>query len=335
MRAVDYTRSALASQQCRSTRAVVLDRDATMVSGDPSLRYTVSDRASASQALTADNCPKLEELEGCFQEAVRAELDYDCQTELANLVVCLTKIKSEGRDDLLPHVELALSAISNSSRNIVFAQHIMWHIESSLGTSTAVRPIRWLRNNSPPANVMLGLLCHFALSALLALLILAMTNMYLELSRAYLEWSGAAIIPEGVYQPAPRSSLAGWLTSPVASTLLIVVLSAISGSIISIMARINAFTTAITVRPLVLFLTGLLKPVIGIGSAVFIYAVLNTGFIPLEIPADKTIAAWAAIAFVAGFSERLAPDVVGKLAGMRGGSDSSGQHSEASIRHPA
>jgi hypothetical protein len=316
--------------------AAARDRDVTMVSVDPFLSDAAGDRNLARSPLTTDNCPRLKELEARFQEAARSGLDYGCQIELANLMVCLTNIQSEGRTDLLPQVELALAALSNSSRNIIVAQRVIWHLESSRGTAPRIRAVRWLRTNSPPANVMLGLLCHFLLGALFVLITLSLVTVYLGLSSAYLEWSGAAMLPADASQLASRpSASSGELMSPVVSTLLVVVLSAMSGSIVSVMARINAFTTAVTVSPFVLFLTGLLKPGIGIASAIFMYAVLNTGFIPLQIPPDKTIAAWAAIAFVVGFSERLAPDVVGKSAATRGAAEESGQHSEASAHLPA
>jgi hypothetical protein len=59
-----------------------------------------------------------------------------------------------------------------------------------------------------------------------------------------------------------------------------------------------------------LFFTGFFKPIIGTAFALFVFATLKAGLIPLAI--DESVEGlyfFAALAFVSGFSERFAKDI--------------------------
>ncbi len=89
--------------------------------------------------------------------------------------------------------------------------------------------------------------------------------------------------------------------------LLLVIVGGALGSVISILTRIRDF---ILVPERSTFWTGAFRPLIGIGSALFLYTVLKAGLVPTSVEASKENAFFAAMAFTAGFSERLARDVV-------------------------
>jgi len=64
--------------------------------------------------------------------------------------------------------------------------------------------------------------------------------------------------------------------------------------------------------PLLLFYTGLLKPFIGIVAGLFAYAAASTGLVTIQVPgqAASPQVFYMAIAFLAGFSERFAKDLI-------------------------
>jgi hypothetical protein len=84
------------------------------------------------------------------------------------------------------------------------------------------------------------------------------------------------------------------------------------GSIVSIMVRLHQFSTIHTPDPAILFFTGLFKPIVGTAFALFIFAILSSGLLPVTIQPEKAHYFFAALSFVAGFSERFAQDVVSK-----------------------
>jgi hypothetical protein len=59
-----------------------------------------------------------------------------------------------------------------------------------------------------------------------------------------------------------------------------------------------------------MYLVGFTRPILGILFAVFVFAVISAGLLPLLVEEPSFF--WAAVAFVAGFSERLAPDVASR-----------------------
>ena len=67
--------------------------------------------------------------------------------------------------------------------------------------------------------------------------------------------------------------------------------------------------------PLQLFYTGLLKPLVGIVAGLFAYAVFSTGLITVHLPGDAApLVFYAALAFLAGFSERFLKDLTSDAA---------------------
>lgn len=86
------------------------------------------------------------------------------------------------------------------------------------------------------------------------------------------------------------------------------------GAIVSIMMRIKGLQDDLgsygsNVDPWPFFFFGLFKPLVGAVFALFAFAAIRSGIIPISVPDDE---GWlfVALAFIAGFSERFAGDVV-------------------------
>ena len=84
------------------------------------------------------------------------------------------------------------------------------------------------------------------------------------------------------------------------------------GSIISIMVRIQDFSSMRNVHPSILFFIGFFKPMIGMAFALFLFAAINSGIIPVTVDPESEVFFFAALSFVAGFSERFVRDMIEK-----------------------
>jgi hypothetical protein len=100
-----------------------------------------------------------------------------------------------------------------------------------------------------------------------------------------------------------------------AQLLVLVAFAGALGSMVSVMRRIRDFTRFNSGSPLVMFLIGLFKPVIGVGFALFTFMVLKSNLISYTPAAGSESYFFAAVGFLAGFSEKLAPDIMDKAEG--------------------
>lgn len=98
------------------------------------------------------------------------------------------------------------------------------------------------------------------------------------------------------------------------SMLIGVALAGALGSIVSIMVRLHDFVSVNVKHRAVVFFTGFFKPIVGMSFAMFVFACLNAGILPLAIKVDTTAAGYffLALGFVSGFSERFAQDVASR-----------------------
>ncbi len=97
------------------------------------------------------------------------------------------------------------------------------------------------------------------------------------------------------------------------------------GGATSLLARLNELAAlsrwSSEGDPRQLFYTGLLKPVVGIVAGLFAYAAFSGGLITVHVPGQDAspVVFYAALAFLAGFSERFAHDLTDSAGNLRGG----------------
>lgn len=94
-----------------------------------------------------------------------------------------------------------------------------------------------------------------------------------------------------------------------------VVIAGALGSTVSMMGRIQDIDPLRLSDRWLPFLMGLFRPIIGIAFALFAAACIQSELITFAVNDDKRIFFVLAVAFVAGFSERLAPDLIDKVEG--------------------
>jgi len=83
------------------------------------------------------------------------------------------------------------------------------------------------------------------------------------------------------------------------------------GSIVSILTRIQSFAVLAGTDRRLLWMIGAMRPVIGIAFALFIFAVLQGQLLPFNFPeGPQANFEFVALAFIAGFSERLSRGVM-------------------------
>lgn len=96
--------------------------------------------------------------------------------------------------------------------------------------------------------------------------------------------------------------------------IVLVVSSGTLGSAISILIRINDFEKQDATDPIVPIFTGAFKPIIGSSFGLLVYAMFSSGIISVQIVPPTTARGaeffFCSLAFVVGFSERLAKDVI-------------------------
>jgi len=97
--------------------------------------------------------------------------------------------------------------------------------------------------------------------------------------------------------------------------IMTVILAGGLGSVVSILVRLQDFSQMNNTS--VLFFTGCVRPLIGIGFAIFIYGLLESRMLPVNYMDCKSkYFAYLSISFLAGFSERLGTSIASKSEGM-------------------
>lgn len=97
--------------------------------------------------------------------------------------------------------------------------------------------------------------------------------------------------------------------------LVLVGIAGSLGSIVSILTRIKEYENEKYTDSILPILIGAFKPLIGGVFGIFLFTLLSSGFLPLQIKNDNSrpIDEWYtlfALAFIAGFSERLVKDII-------------------------
>jgi hypothetical protein len=166
------------------------------------------------------------------------------------------------------------------------------HITGDL--AARLRPLSGL----PALHVMFGLMLFFA-----ALLVADLILSY------FWQKAGWSINAAAQYPGFYIFNVSPWLIIAVGTAGGL-------GSIVSILTRIQSFTTLAGTDRRLLWMIGAMRPVIGIAFGLFMFAVLQAQILPFSFPeGPQSNFQFLAMAFVAGFSERWSRGVVSSVEG--------------------
>lgn len=248
-------------------------------SGGGPVAITVRTAGAAHEEAAAQAQARADRLIRQIQKGLQSGLDPRIQKEAAALISLISDVVSQEFNEYFPELEIAATALLCERPNLILAQRLRKSVRRR--TSLLLRPLLFLRTGHPAIQVLLGLA----------------TNLYLALPFALALLSSAV---NTIYIPGESKS-----------TYMLVGIAGAIGSIVSILVRIQDFDDQKAEHRSILFFTGFFKPMIGIASALFALMVLKAGLMPIRLPATEAqIFFFVALAFVAGFSERLAGDLV-------------------------
>jgi hypothetical protein len=224
-----------------------------------------------------------ERLIGRLRLGIHPGMEPAVQKEAAALIALITDLVAQEFNEFFCEIDLAITALLSDPPNLTLASRIRTHVRRR--TNLFLRPLLFLRSGHPAIQVILGLGTILYLAIPLAVFLLP-------------QWlrGGASGIPDHLQ-----------------NTLLWVGVAGAIGSVVSILVRIRDFDNQQAEHRSILFFTGFFKPVVGVASALFVVSLFEAGIITLQLagPTHEQFF-YVALAFVAGFSERLAEDLVSK-----------------------
>lgn len=235
------------------------------------------------------------------QLATRDDISRDAQSELACTIRLIGDLSTTDKPwirknlQLLGSIDTALKATLKAEPQIEYARrtrkYVHRRVHPVFGAGLWESLTRSMKT-SPAAVVVVGLVVTFLLLTFVPLL-----SRGLDLS----------------------SLTIGTFLNINPSVILLIGIVGALGSIASIMLRIrdSDFETykSTSSDPWPWLFFGLFKPIIGALFALFIFAVIRSGLLPVEVP-DAT-EGWfvVAVSFIAGFSERFAPNILSSAEG--------------------
>lgn len=233
------------------------------------------------------------------QLANRSDISDQAQKELACAIRLIGDISTTDKPwirknlQLLGSIDTALKAILKENPQIEYARRTRKYVHRRVHPVIGAGlwdSLKRSMKTSPAAVVVVGLAVTFILLTLVPLL-----------SRAGSEGLDLSALTIGQFLKINPSVI-----------LLIGIVGAL-GSIASIMLRIRdsdfeSYKTSSDPWPWLFF--GLFKPIVGALFALFIFAVVKSNLLPIEIPDDTEGWFIVALSFIAGFSERFAPNIL-------------------------
>jgi hypothetical protein len=217
-----------------------------------------------------------------LRQRLTQPLDKAVQEELGRLLVLREKAAPVLGATAMQTLDLGLMALMSEKPNLPFVRTIRRRIASSLADQVyPLRPLALLRSSSPATQVVLGL----------ALLL-------------FLSQSASAFVHMVL---TSESTLLFGL--PVRTMLLVGLCGAV-GSAVSILTRLATFEKMQGASRTSMMMLGFFKPIIGVYSALFCFALMKSGLLPLQASSPEAEQyLHMAVCFLVGFSERLAQDM--------------------------
>jgi hypothetical protein len=230
------------------------------------------------------------ELATRVQQALGGAVPEELQRELAALVMLIPDTVDRLDSEQLQMLRSAVRALLGEKPNYTYARELKGLLQRSVSDKKSPLRLSLWQKESPAILVVLGLGLFAYFAAPLALFVMP----------RMLRWGG-------------RTSV---LSMMIEDLVLITIVGAL-GSVTSIMVRIQDFdteTARYANKPGILVLYGFFKPLIGMFFALFCFALLNAGLLPaVVLPEGKQTYFFITIAFLAGFSERFARDLLSQV----------------------
>jgi hypothetical protein len=226
------------------------------------------------------------ELAARVDQALSGEVAKELQLELAALVTLIPSTLEHLDPERLQLLRSAVRALLGKKPNFTYAQELKGVLQKAIREKTSPLRLSLWQKESPSILVVIGLGLFAYCAAPLALWVMPKL-MY---------WGGRT----------PGQGLS------IEDLVLITVIGAL-GSVTSIMVRLQGFDARTNVKPGVLVLFGFFKPIIGMFFALFSYTLFNANLLPVQISQGKEIYFYMTLAFITGFSERFAGDIIAQV----------------------
>ncbi len=227
------------------------------------------------------------ELAARVDHALSGEVSKELQQELAALVTLIPGTREHLGSEQLQLLRSAVRALLGEKPNFTYARELKGVLQKSIRDKTSPLRLSLWQRESPSILVVIGLGLFAYLVAPLALWVMP----------RLIQWGGRS----------PGAGLS------IEDLVLITVIGAL-GSVTSIMVRLQDFDARANIKPGVLVLFGFFKPIIGMFFALFSYTLFNAGLLPaVQIPEGKDIYFYMTLAFITGFSERFAGDIISQV----------------------
>ena len=215
--------------------------------------------------------------------------DEETQDELGLLLRVLPVVERNRDSAVLGNIELAVEALLSQPPNRLLAIRLREAAQQSVFRRGFFRAI--LPGSSASSWVIAGMAC--------LVFIAIPTTLFLTYSLLWDAFSG------------PDETARFFVFVAVAGAI---------GSVISILVRIRDFTEIRILNPPALFWTGFFKPIIGAAFALFVFFAFESELVFVNPEVNERFM-YVTLGFVAGFSERFAPDLVSRLERSIGASE--------------
>ncbi|WP_231865474.1 hypothetical protein ACN23B_18175 [Anabaena sp. FACHB-709] len=288
-------------------------------------------------------------------------LDIEVQAELSHILSIYRRLKTafliakvqdnknklEHIEAIAPNLNLAISALQVNSNKVLArnirrdAEYFIRRIENPVTAFFVNNFFKFLYSTETHTKVVIGLFLALPIHLLAPIVlayILSTSNLYLK--PLFKEQLTKPISSENLVEAQkPEVKTQIKLTEYEfyeASVLLVLsAMSGATGSVVSIMLRLDQYGNPRYKETLLPIFVGAFKPAIGAFLGIFVFALINSTLLPITISKDeeKPINRWLAflaITFVVGFSERLANDVVSQAERIVPGRGASQEKSETS-----
>jgi hypothetical protein len=224
------------------------------------------------------------------------KLDSDVQTEIAKTIQLLAHMRREIVLANRVYFELVFDILGAEQPNLLLATSIRREIGAINDRKSygILRLVSYICGSTP---------LNAAVSSLISASALSFFTLFLMMG------SARSIIRD----MAGTSELFSLLDNHSVTLLVMTIHAAITGSIISVLARMQDFLTDPTQTPLFIYIAIIRKPFLAVAFAVLVFSILSSGLISLRsvdlAGAAGPYLAWV-MGFLCGFSERFAQDFV-------------------------